>query len=218
MTRISNLCVVALMAILTATAVGCGSDASFSPTAPSAIGASRGAMIMGRVTGVSTAVTAPSAFSTMAETRVTVTIVGTNISTVVDGNGQFTLTGVPPGDVRLKFSGSGIDATITLTGVSATDRITITVSLNGNAARVESEDRDDDDDEEEDELEGTVSNLSGSCPTLTFTVQRTTVKTNSATVFEHGSCTRIVNGTRVEVEGRRQADGTIVATEVEIED
>lgn len=53
---------------------------------------------------------------------------------------------------------------------------------------------------------------------LTFTVPRTTVKTNSATVFEHGLCTRIANGTRVEVEGRRQADGTIVAAEVEIED
>jgi Domain of unknown function (DUF5666) len=175
---------------------------------------------MGRVTRVSTAaMTRDVPFGTMASTTLTVTIVGTNISTTVDGNGRFTLTGVPPGDVRLRFSGSGTDATITLTGVSATDRIIIVVSLNGNTARVESEDRDDDDDDEaEVEAEGRVSNLSGSCPALTFAVQGKTVKTNSATKFQHGSCTSIANGTRVEVEGTRQADGTILATKVEIED
>ena len=216
MRRISNLCVLTLVTALAATAAGCGSDASYSPTAPSANGASRGAVIMGRVTGVSTAVTAPSVSSTMAATRVTVTIIGTNITAVVDGSGQFTLTGVPPGDVRLRFSGSGIDATIMLAGVSATDRITITISLNGNTGRIESEHRDDDDDENE--LKGAVSNLTGSCPTLTFTVQPTTVKTTSATRFKDGRCTRIANGTRVEVEGTRQADGTIVATKVEIDD
>ncbi len=64
----------------------------------------------------------------------------------------------------------------------------------------------------------TESNLSGSCPSLTLTVRGTTVKTDSATKFEDGSCPRIANGTHVEVEGRRQADGTILATEIEIED
>jgi hypothetical protein len=89
--------------------------------------------------------------------------------------------------------------------------ITITVSLNGNAARVESEQREhDDNDEHANGVKGVVSNLSGSCVTLTFTVQSTTVKTNGATKFEDGPCTRIAKGTRVEVEGTRQADGTIL--------
>jgi Domain of unknown function (DUF5666) len=222
MTHSRRPCLFFVLVPVLAAAVGCGSEGSLTPTAPSATRTSRGAVIMGRVTGASTPAMAPAGeITTMATTTVTVTVVGTNISTVVDGTGQFTLTGVPPGDVRLKFSGSGVDATIMLTGVSATDRITITVSLNGGRARVESEERHDDDDEDEDdeddddnELEGAVSNLSGTCPTLTFTVQRTTVKTNGTTKFER-PCSRIANGTRVEVEGRRQADGSILATEVD---
>jgi uncharacterized protein DUF5666 len=222
-TRILRLSLFMLVPAV-ALAVGCGSESSLSPTAPSRAGATRvGAVIMGRVTGFSRAATAPDAFTTLATTSLTVTIVGTNISTNVDGNGQFTLTGVPPGDVQVKFSGSGADATILLSGVSATDRITITVSLNGRNARVESERRDhdddgEDDDDDENELKGPVSNLSGSCPTLTFTIQGTTVKTNNGTRFEHGQCARVANGRRVEVEGRRQADGTLLATEVEIDD
>ena len=207
-----------------AVAVACGSTGSSSPTAPSATGTSRGAVISGRVTGASIGTTPTGVSSTMATTRVTVTIVGTNISTVTDGNGQFTLTGVPPGDVRLKFSGSGTDATITLTGVSATDRITIIISLNGSGARVESEDRDrddeddDSDDDNDNEVKGIVSNLGGSCPALTFAVQGTTVQTNSATKFKDGPCSRLANGRRVEAEGRRQTNGTILATEVELDD
>jgi len=204
-------------------AAGCGSESSLSPTSPSRAGP-RGAVIMGRVTGFSTRTTAPDTFTTLATTSLTVTIVGTNISTSVDGNGQFTLTGVPPGDVQVKFSGSGADATILLSGVTATDRITITVSLNGRNARVESERRDhhddaeDDDDEDANELKGSVSNVSGNCPSLSFTLQGTTVKTNSATKFEHSQCARVANGRRVEVEGRRQGDGTLLATEVEFDD
>ena len=202
--------------------IGCGSDASFSPTAPSATNGSRGAVITGRVTGMSTSATTATqgTFTTMAESRVTVTVVGANISSTVDGTGQFTLTGVPPGDVRLKFSGNGVDATITLSGVSASDRITITVALNGDAARVESEQREHDEDDGGDvEVEGVVSNLSGGCPTLTFTVRSTTtVKTNSSTTFEHGTCGRIANGSKIEVEGVHQADGSILAKEIEFDD
>ena len=177
---------------------------------------------MGRVTGVSSRATTAEATGTMATTRVTVTVVGTDISTIVDGNGQFTLTGVPPGDVQLRFAGNGVSAAITLSGVSASDRITVTISLNGSGARIESErrDRDDDDDDDDDdnELEGAVSSLSGTCPALTFVVRSTTVRTNAATRFEDGPCVRIANGVRVEVEGRRQPDGSMLATEVELDD
>jgi hypothetical protein len=160
-------------------------------------------------------------------TTLTVTIVGTDISTAVDGDGDFQLTGVPPGDVHLRFSGSGVSASIMLSGVSVNDRIHIVVTLNGDAARIESEDRDGDDDGDDDEgedddgddneLEGVVSNLNGTCPSLTFTVQSVTVATNGATRFED-PCARIVNGRRVEVEGMRQSNGTLLATSVEIED
>jgi hypothetical protein len=168
------------------------------------------------------------AITTMATSRVTVTVVGTDISTVVDGDGEFTLTGVPPGDVQLRFAGQGVSATVMLTGVSSADRITVTISLNGNAARLESErrqrddddddDRDDDDDNDDNELEGSVSNVSGLCPALTFTVQATAVRTNRTTRFSGGPCSAIANGIRVEVEGTRESDGSIFATEVDIDD
>lgn len=202
-------------------AAACSSDSS--PTSPTGSGRSRGAVITGRVTGMSSRAASSDTATTMATSRVTVTVVGTDISTVVDGGGEFTLTGVPPGDVQLRFVGQGVSATVTLTGVSATDRITVTIALNGNAARLESErrQRDDDDDDEDDgdvERQGAVSNLSGLCPALTFTVQGTTVRTNSMTRFSGGPCTRIANGIRVEVEGPREFDGSIFATEVEIDD
>ena len=205
---------------LCAAGAACGGTESLSPAGPSGFRESRGAVIIGQLTGI------PAGASTTGTTaraedssKLSVTIVGTDIATEVNGIGQFELTGVPPGDVQLRFSGNGVSGTITLTGVAAGDRIHIVVTLSGNAARLVREDRDDDDDddEDEDEFEGAVSGLIGACPSITFTVAGVTVNTNSATRFED-PCSRIANGTRVEVEGNRQANGAILATEVEIDD
>jgi hypothetical protein len=154
-------------------------------------------------------------FTENASTTLTVSISGTNISTNVDGNGQFELTGVPPGDVTLKFSGAGVNASITLTGVPASAQISITVTLNGNSAKLEG--REDEEDEDGNELEGTVSNKSGNCPSLTFTVQETTVTTDGNTKFNGGQCSQVANGTKVEVEGTHQANNSMLAKQVEID-
>ena len=205
-------------ALLLVAAVTAACSSGSSPTSPSGSRTSRGAVIAGRVTGMSSRAAAADVSTTMATSRVTVTVVGTDISAVLDGNGEFTLTGVPPGDVQMKFAGSGVSATITLTGVSATDRITVTISLNGNGARLESErrERDDDQDDDDNELEGNVSNLIGTCPALTFTVRATVVRTNSVTRFKDGPCIQIANNTRLKAKGRRQPDGSILATELEL--
>jgi hypothetical protein len=158
-------------------------------------------------------------------TTLRVTINGTNISTMVDGAGQFTMNGVPPGTVTLTFTGEGVSASITLNNVNAGDEIRIDVRLNGNSARIESETRrqgDDDDDDDEDrdeanEVKGTVSALSGTCPALTFTVGTRLVRTGSATVFDD-RCTDVTNGVRVEVRGTRMNDGTFTAARVEVDD
>jgi hypothetical protein len=164
--------------------------------------------------GSSSVGTSALTFTENASTTLTVSISGTNISTNVDGNGQFELTGVPPGDVTLKFSGAGVNASITLTGIPASAQISITVSLNGNSARLEERD---DDDEDGNELEGSVSNLSGSCTTsLTFTLQGSTIKTDAKTNFEDGQCSQIANGTKVEVEGTNQGINTLLAKHIEI--
>jgi hypothetical protein len=204
-------------------AIACGSTSPVSPRGTSGLFSTGGAVITGHVNGAPLSATAQSATARpmASPTTVTVTIVGTDIATTVDGKGDFQLTGVPPGDVTLKFTNAGASAVITLSGVAAGDRIHIVVTLNGNAAKIEHEDRDhdddgDDEDEDDDELKGLVSNLTGTCPTLTFTVAGTKVVTNSATKFDD-PCQQIANGRRVEVKGTRQTDGSIVATKVEFD-
>ena len=65
-------------------------------------------------------------------------------------------------------------------------------------------------------ISGRVAAVSGICPTLTFAVSDTTVTTTAATVMTGGSCTQIANGIDVEVTGTRQADRSVVATQVTI--
>ena len=211
-----------LFSLVVASMVAASCDSGTSPSR-------NGAVIKGHVVSTGNAppepggsVTSAAGGSTLAKkesSTITVSINGTNISTAVDGNGNFELTGVPPGDVTLMFSGSGVNVTLRLTGIPASGQINITVSLNGNSARLEDredDDNDDDGDDDDHELEGVVSNRGNACPTLTFTVQGTAVRTTSSTKYEHGQCTTIANGTRVEVEGTRQADNSVLAKEVEI--
>jgi hypothetical protein len=74
-----------------------------------------------------------------------------------------------------------------------------------------------------DEVEGIVFDFSGaaSCPAATFKVGptlslATTVTTTATTTFTGVTCAALTNGTRVEVEGTRQADGSIAAASVEL--
>lgn len=63
----------------------------------------------------------------------------------------------------------------------------------------------------------TVSQVSGTCPALSLLVQGVRVSTNASTKFEDGTCSSIVPGTRVEVEGDMlAADGSVLAEELEI--
>jgi hypothetical protein len=70
----------------------------------------------------------------------------------------------------------------------------------------------DDDDGGEFEIEGSVGGLSGSCPAIQFGVNGFAIKASTSTTFEDGACSGIKSGTRVQVEGLRQADGSVNAT------
>jgi uncharacterized protein DUF5666 len=219
--RITNLCLFAIGIVTAAVGGACGSsEMSLSPTAPSSVGTSAGAVISGRVSGVTAAATSMGTFSVMESQALTVSVVGTNISTTINGTGQFTLSGVPAGTVTLKFSGSGVDATVTLSGVTATDRIDITVNVTGGNARVESERRGRGNGADgRVELNGPVASLNGGgCPAVSFMVQGTRVNTNSATVFDDITCATLANGVQVEAEGQRQSDGSVLASRVEGKD
>jgi hypothetical protein len=68
------------------------------------------------------------------------------------------------------------------------------------------------------ELHGAVTQLAGTCPSLTFTVSSTKVSTSSATAFNDTTCASLQNATVVEVKGTRQTDGSVLATKVEMDD
>ncbi|HXH07276.1 MAG TPA: DUF5666 domain-containing protein [Vicinamibacterales bacterium] len=67
------------------------------------------------------------------------------------------------------------------------------------------------------EVEGIVSQLSGRCPRLSFTLGGERIVTDASTRFERVTCATLRDGARVEVDGLRQADGTILAREVELQ-
>ena len=64
-------------------------------------------------------------------------------------------------------------------------------------------------------FEGTVTNVSGSCPTLTFSVGGSRVKTTRDTRFKDISCSEVARGgKRVKGDGVTDSSGAIVATTV----
>jgi Domain of unknown function (DUF5666)/Putative binding domain, N-terminal/Viral BACON domain len=65
-------------------------------------------------------------------------------------------------------------------------------------------------------LNGSVSNLDGSCPSLTFTVDGRMVFTDEDTDFKgKDGCAAVANGSRVKVEGQEAAGGRVYASKVE---
>jgi hypothetical protein len=305
MHRIRSTAGTAVLAVVGLMAAACGGNAALSSVGPSS--PSVGASISGTVRG--TAVT-PTPSRTLSENTfatldsrsgVTISVVGTGISTNADNQGQFTLDNVPSGTVVLNFSAPGSNATATLQGVGPGDRVQITVTVNGNNAHIDSEhhnngeistritsidsgnksfqagnwtikttgstvirhgsktvqfsdlkpgdhvqvrgtrdgstvtateikveqggqggDADDDDDDDEDheaEVEGKVSGLSNPCPGITFMIGNTKVAADQNTTYgRRSSCDAIKNDLKVEVEGIRNNDGSVLARRISIDD
>jgi len=69
--------------------------------------------------------------------------------------------------------------------------------------------------EHEGEASGTLSQLSGACPSLTFMVNGTRVSTNASTEFKDVSCSALANGNTVEAKGTARSDGSLLASRVE---
>jgi Domain of unknown function (DUF5666) len=63
-----------------------------------------------------------------------------------------------------------------------------------------------------------VSNLSGVCPSLTFTADDRQVSTDAQTRFTDGKCDDIRNGIDVDIDGDVLASGVILASKVELKD
>lgn len=131
----SSLAVVAI-------AIACGGG----PSSPSTVGGTtiagmvsvKGASAIAPSTAVSgapaatTAATAPVAQAS----ALTVTVVGSNLSTTVEPSGYFQLPGVPSGTVRLQFRDAGVDATVEIGNVGKESLIEIQVQLTNTSAVV----------------------------------------------------------------------------------
>ena len=66
-------------------------------------------------------------------------MVGTDIVVPVDDNGEFLLSDVPDGTVRLRFFGNGIDVTTELSNVSSNQAIVVQIQLSGSSVVIVSE-------------------------------------------------------------------------------
>ncbi|HTM24553.1 MAG TPA: DUF5666 domain-containing protein [Vicinamibacterales bacterium] len=194
---------------------GCGSKSS-APTAPSSITTASGATITGTVQGAA-ATASVAAVRGASLTGVTVTVVGTSISSSLDGSGRFSLLNVPAGAVQLQFSGGGANATVSLNPVQPLQTVDLVVVVAGSSATIDSDVRSG---AGEAELEGRVESLPPTMPALTFKAAGRTVKTDSSTRFVDGSATRafgdLTIGMRVHVKGTMTGD-TLVATLVEMQ-
>ena len=206
----------AVLVIVGLMAAACGGNAALSSVGPSS--ASAGASITGIVRG--TAVT-PTPSRTLSEetfttldskSGVTISVVGTGISTNADNQGQFTLNNVPSGTVVLNFSAPNSNATVTVQGVGAGDRVQITVTVNGNNAHIDSEHHNN----------GEISARITSIDSGNSSVQagNLTIKTTSSTVIRHGSKTVAFSdlkmGDHVQVRGTRDGS-TVTASEIKVE-
>lgn len=125
-----------LVAIIVA---GCGGDGR-SPLSPSG---ATGAVIAGTVMPASASASTASAGSARTIRPagspfegLTVTVVGSNLSTVVGADGHFQISGVSGGTVQLQFTGNGINATITINNVSADQFIEIQIQVSGGSIEI----------------------------------------------------------------------------------
>jgi len=185
MTTPLKLAAVCVLAIATA----CGGK---SPTSP-ADSPTTGASITGSIlSGGPSART--SASTGQAITGVTVTIVGTSITSGLDASGRFNLKNVPPGDVELQFSGP-VSATLTVSGVQATETITLVISVSGTTVTLESEARSGG---SEEQLEGKIQSLPPSMPAGSLKVAGRTVTTDSSTVIRKGETNVTISELKVD--------------------
>ncbi|HVK63205.1 MAG TPA: DUF5666 domain-containing protein [Polyangium sp.] len=66
------------------------------------------------------------------------------------------------------------------------------------------------------ELAGVATNVSGTCPSLEFTVAGHRVATHAGTEFDDGLCADLRNGRRIELEGFVQRNGVLLVREIDL--
>ncbi len=196
--------------------VACGGQGS-SPTAPSTGSPAAGStsVVISGTLRSGSAFLSEGTGGSMA--GLTVTVVGTSITAAVDGANHFTLTGVPAGDVQLRFSGMGIESTVTLTQLQAAQTVTVIINVSGATVAVEAEQRSG---AASQELEGRVESLPPTTAAGSLKVAGRTVLTNASTSVLQGGAPKtfadLQIGMRVHVKGS-PAGADLAASEIRIQ-
>lgn len=206
----------ALVPVLAA-GIGCGGSSMNPPGAPSSTG--NGAVISGSLTSGQSAASlmSVSAAGDPAGMGLTVTIVGTSMTTTIDGAGQFTFRNVPAGSLTLQFSGNGMNGRVDLSAVDDSETITLTLTVSGGSVELEDEHRRGG---PQDQLEGKVQALPPTTAAGTFMVAGQLVVTDANTNLFIGGTTvqfsSLTLGQRVHVSGHASGS-SLLATTIQIQ-
>ena len=71
--------------------------------------------------------------------------------------------------------------------------------------------------EDDFETEGGIGDIAGVCPAITFRIGSLRVNATASTQFEGQGCSGITAGAQAKVKGRKQADGSVIASRVKVE-
>jgi len=180
-----------LVLVLLAAACGSASDPDSMPAA------NGGGVVQGTVMGGSQ--------------NMRVAVPSSSATTTTNSAGGFVLTGVPKGAATLQFSGGGQNATLATSAVVPGEFRRLTVSVSGDSVTEHSE-------QTETEFEGTVDAIDGTVLTVAGRKVAVTDATKIRKDDAAATFADLVLGTPVEVEGTLNADGTVTASEIRIED
>jgi len=140
-----------------------------------------------------------------------VQVPSSSAATTIDATGGFLLTDVPKGAAALQFSGGGQNASLATAPVVPGEFRHLTLSISGTSVTEHNE-------QTETEFEGTVDAIDGMVLTV---AGRKVAVTDATTIRKDDTAATFADlmlGTPVEIEGTLNADGTVAASEIRIED
>jgi hypothetical protein len=154
----------------------------------------------------------------MGGATLTISIVGTSISANVDSSGSFTLQNVPTGDLTLSISGTGVDARITITGVTEHEQIHMTITVNGTTAEADETEREHADNRAE--VEGQIQSIDLTNRTLVIGRHNIVLSVPAGTPIHHGDTaidfSKLAVGERIHAHAMKS--GTmLVASDVQVQ-
>src|SRR6267378_3205477 len=190
--QISTRSLSALVLVLLAAACGSANDPDSTPAA------NGGAVVQGTVMGGGSQ-------------NMRVAVLSSSAAATTDTTGGFVLTGVPKGAAALQFSGGGQSATLATAAVVPGEFRRLTVSISGASVTEHHE-------QTETEFEGTVDAIDGAVLTV---AGRKVAVTDATKIRKDDAAATLADltvGTPVEVEGTLNADGSVTASEIRVED